>query len=145
VWSVGRQSAALDELEARSRAQAHARDGVEALLQRRRAERRAALQALVETNRLHRGGLLVQSEATVTSTLAQYQVGTLTFASVLDALKGYLDDYETFLRSVAAAQQLAIAERAASLEAPDGLAPVVMAGSSDEAAPMSGPAPAKGM
>ena len=122
-WSVPRQAAALDELRARGLAQALAREGAEALLARRRAERRVALAALVATNQLHRGGLLVQSEATVTSTLAQYQVGKVTFASVLDALRGYLDDYETFLTSLAAAQQLAIDERAASLEAPAGFGP----------------------
>jgi hypothetical protein len=142
-WSVARQRSALEELEARTRLQASARAGAEALVQRRSAERRATLRALVATNRLHRSGLLVQSEATVTSTLAQYQVGKVTFASVLDALKGYLDDVEASLESFAAAQQVAIAERAASLDGAQGLAPV--SSTSSDAPPMPGGAPPKGM
>jgi outer membrane protein TolC len=142
-WSVVRQRSALEELEARARLQASARASAEALVVRRSAERRAALRALVATNRLHRSGLLVQSEATVTSTLAQYQVGKVTFASVLDALRGYLDDVETSLESFAAAQQVAIAERAASLEGAPGLPPVPS--SSSDAPPMSGGPTPRGM
>jgi len=62
--------------------------------------------------------LLVQSEATVASTLAQYRVGRVTFASVLEALAGYLSDLNGFLDSVATTQKIAIAEQEISLEAP---------------------------
>jgi hypothetical protein len=78
------------------------------------------LGALLEANHLYRTGLLVQSDATVSSTLAQYQVGRVTFASVLEALAGYLSDVNGFYDSVAAAQRIAIAERELSLEAPGG-------------------------
>lgn len=118
VWSVQKQAHAISENQARGRA---ARDGAEAirrLLQQRVVERLAALQSLLEANRLYRSGLLIQSEATVTSTLAQYQVGAVGFASVLEALAGYLADQNGYLDSLAAAQQIAIAERAVSLDAP---------------------------
>ena len=80
------------------------------------------LDALLETNRLYRSGLLVQSEATVSSTMAQYGVGRVTFASVLDALAGYLNDVNGFFESVAAAQRIAIAQREVSLESVTGAA-----------------------
>jgi outer membrane protein, heavy metal efflux system len=118
VWTVQKQAHAISENQARGRA---ARDGAEAirrLLQQRVYERSAALQSLLESNRLFRSGLLIQSEATVTSTLAQYQVGAVGFASVLEALVGYVADQNGYLDSLAAAQQIAIAERAVSLEAP---------------------------
>ena len=79
------------------------------------------LQALVRSNHLYRAGLLVQSESTVTSTIAQYQVGRVTFASVLEALAGYLTDVNGFLESVAAAQRMATAQRELSLEPVNGL------------------------
>ena len=118
VWTVQKQAHAISENQARGRA---ARDGAEAirrLLQQRVYERLAALQSLLEANRLYRSGLLIQSEATVTSTLAQYQVGAVGFASVLEALAGYVADQNGYLDSLAAAQQIAIAERAVSLDAP---------------------------
>ena len=52
----------------------------------------------------------------VTSTLAQYQVGKVTFASVLEALAGYLNDLNGFLESAAAAQRMATAQRELSLD-----------------------------
>jgi cobalt-zinc-cadmium efflux system outer membrane protein len=118
VWSVQKQSHAVIENQARGRA---ARDGAESirrLLQQRVVERQAALQSMLEAIRLYRSGLLIQSEATVTSTLAQYQVGAVGFASVLESLAGYVADQNGFLDSLAAAQQVAIAERAVSLDAP---------------------------
>ncbi len=118
VWTLQKQAHAISENQARGRA---ARDGAEAireLLQQRVVERLAALQSSLESNRLYRSGLLIQSEATVTSTLAQYKVGAVGFASVLEALAGYLADQSGYLDSLAAAQRIAIAERAVSLEAP---------------------------
>jgi outer membrane protein TolC len=116
VWSMEKQSRAIAENQSRGQA---ARSGAEAIRQRieqRVRERLQALHALVESNRLYRSGLLVQSEATVASTLVQYQVGRVPFASVLEALSGYLVDVNGFLESIAAAQRIAIAEREVSLE-----------------------------
>jgi outer membrane protein TolC len=118
IWSAQKQSRVMAENRARGES---ARDGAEAirqLLRQRVYERRAVLGALVEANRLYRSGLLVQSEATVSSTLAQYRVGRVAFASVLEALAGYLSDLNGFLDSVATTQTIVIAEQEISLEAP---------------------------
>jgi outer membrane protein, heavy metal efflux system len=120
IWSAQKQSRVMAENRARGDS---ARDGAEAirqLLRQRVSERRAVLGALVEANRLYRSGLLVQSEATVSSTLAQYRVGRVSFASVLEALAGYLSDLNGFLGSVATAQKIAVAEQEISLDAPGG-------------------------
>ena len=74
------------------------------------------LLALLETNHLYRSGLLVQSEATVSSAMGQYQVGRAPFASVLEALSGYLADLVGFYESVAAIQRIDIAQREMSLD-----------------------------
>lgn len=129
IWSAQKQSRVMAENRARGES---ARDGAEAirqLLRQRVHERLAVLGALVEANRLYRSGLLIQSDATVSSTLAQYRVGRVSFASVLEALAGYLSDLNGFLDSVATTQKIVIAEQEISLEAP---------GSS--AASMGGPA-----
>jgi outer membrane protein, heavy metal efflux system len=122
VWSARKQSRVMAENRARGES---ARDGAEAirqLLGQRVHERLAVLGALLEANRLYRDGLLVQSEATVSSTLAQYRVGRVSFASVLEALAGYLSDLNGFLDSVATTQKLVIAEQEISLEAPGSFA-----------------------
>lgn len=121
IWSLERQTQIIAENQSRRKA---AQSGVEVLRQllaERVRERFATLRALMEANRLYRSGLLVESEATVSSTLVQYQVGRVTFASVLEALSGYLADVNGFLDSLAAAQRIAIAEREISLDAPDGV------------------------
>jgi cobalt-zinc-cadmium efflux system outer membrane protein len=118
IWSAQKQSRVMAENRARGES---ARDGAEAirqLLSQRVHERLAVLGSLIEANRLYRGGLLVQSEATVASTLAQYRVGRVTFASVLEALAGYLSDLNGFLDSVATTQKIVIAEQEISLDAP---------------------------
>lgn len=113
VW--GEKGAAVLESQARETVASSGEETVRHLLRQRVYERHELLSALLETNRLYRSGLLVQSGATVQSTLAQFRVGQVSFASVLEALSGHLADLEGFLDSVAAAQALAIAEREASL------------------------------
>ena len=129
IWSAQKQSRVMAENRARGES---ARDGAEAIRQllcQRVHERLAVLGAQLEANRLYRSGLLIESDATVSSTLAQYRVGRVSFASVLEALAGYLSDLNGFLDSVATTQNIVIAEQEISLEAP---------GSS--AASMGGPA-----
>jgi hypothetical protein len=129
IWGAQKQSRAVAENQARGEA---ARDGAEAirqLLRQRIHERLALLGSLMEVNHLYRSGLLIQSDATVSSTLSQYQVGRVTFASVLEALAGYLSDVNGFYDSVAAAQRIAIAERELSLDAPGSPAAGGMGGS----------------
>jgi outer membrane protein TolC len=117
VWSGRKQSRAVAESVAREEASQRGADAVEQTLRLRVAERQAAYGALLETVRLFREGLLVQSRATTQSTLAQYRVGKVTFASVLEANAGYIADEESFLSTVADAQRIAIAAAEVSLEA----------------------------
>ncbi len=116
VWSSRKQSRAVAESQARAEAGARGQEAVEQILRLRVAERRTAYAALVETIRLFREGLLVQSRATADSTLAQYRVGRVTFASVLEANAGYINDEESFLSAVADAERIAIAAAEVSLE-----------------------------
>ncbi len=116
----GRQSHAVEESQAREQAGAEGEEAVLRLLRLRVEERRTLLASLVSVNQLYRHGLLVQSEATVASTTAQYRVGRVTFASVLEALAGYLGDVDGFLQSVSESQRVAVADREVSLEAAGG-------------------------
>lgn len=116
IWAGGKQSRAVSESRARGRAAASATEATRQLLRQRLEERRAMLGAALETNRLYRAGLLIQSEATVTSAMAQYQVGRVPFAAVLEALSGFYTDQLGYFGSVAAAQRIDIAQRELSLD-----------------------------
>lgn len=129
IWSAQKQARAMAENRARGDAARSGADAIRQLLRQRVHERLEVLHALVEANQLYRSGLLVQSDATVSSTMAQYQVGRVAFASVLEALAGYLADTNGFLDSIAAAQRIDIAEREISLDAPGGPAAGGMGGS----------------
>ncbi len=121
VWAAVKQARAVSERELRLQAAADETEALRQLLNQRMRERAVVLEALLKTNQLYRDGLLVLSESTVTSTLAQYQVGKVTFASVLEVLVGYLADLNGFLESVAATQRIATAQRELSLEPVSGL------------------------
>jgi hypothetical protein len=75
-------------------------------------------ESLRQSVELYEHGLLVQSQATTESTLAQYEVGKVSFASVLEATAGLIADREGFLESVASAHRVLIAQAERSLEAP---------------------------
>jgi len=122
IWSVGKQLRAIAENRARGQAVRSGGEALREILRQRVYERMQVLRSLVDASRLYRGGLLVQSEATASSTMLQYQVGRLAFASVLEALAGYLADQNSFLESIVAAQRIAIAEREISLDVPGGSA-----------------------
>jgi outer membrane protein TolC len=136
VWSSRKQSRAVAESRARADAGARGEEAIEQILRLRVAERRTAYAALLDTIRLFREGLLVQSRATADSTLAQYRVGKVTFASVLEANAGYIDDEESFLAAVADAQRIAIAAAEVSLEPSGGPSAGAMGGG---AVPGAGP------
>jgi outer membrane protein TolC len=116
VWSHRKQNRAVAESAARAEADSRAAEAIEEILRLRVAERRTALASLLDTIRLYREGLLVQSQATADSTLAQYRVGKVTFASVLEANAGYIADEESFLTAIADAQRIAIAGGEVSLD-----------------------------
>lgn len=116
VWSGRKQSRAVAESRALAEAEAESATAIEQILRLRVAERHASLAGLLETIRLYREGLLVQSQATVDSTLAQFRVGRVTFASVLEANAGYVNDRDGFLSAVSEAQRIAIAGFELSLD-----------------------------
>jgi cobalt-zinc-cadmium efflux system outer membrane protein len=116
IWSGRKQSRAVAESADRAEADAAGAEAVEQILRMRVAERRAALSSLLETLRIYRQGLLVQSQATAESTLAQYRVGRVGFASVLEANAGFLSDQEAYLLAAADAQRIAIASAEVSLD-----------------------------
>lgn len=120
VWAGRKQGKAVAESEARRDAQGQGAEAIRQVLRLRTEERLALLDAVLATNHLYRGGLLVQSEGTTESTLSQYRVGRVTFASVLEVLNGYVADRASFLESMAQAQRLAIAQWELSLEQPPG-------------------------
>ena len=116
IWSGRKQGQAVTESEQRSSAQALGAESIRQILRLRTHERLTTLRAVVRTGRRLRGGLLVLSEATTRSSVAQYEVGQLPFASVLEALSGFIADRGTYLESIADAQRLAIAQREVSLD-----------------------------
>ena len=116
LWAASKQSRAVGEYRLRGQAAESGAETIRRFVRQRLAERRAMLAALIETNRLYRSGVLIQSDATVSSAMAQYQVGRVPFASVLEALSGYLTDLVGFYESVAASQRIDIAQRELSLD-----------------------------
>ena len=118
VWAASKQRRAIGEREALAHGAAAAHESVAHLLARRVGERIRVLGALVQSNRLYRSGILIQSEATVASTLAQYRVGRVPFSAVLEALAAYVSDVEGFLQSIAETQRVATAQAEISLADP---------------------------
>lgn len=115
IFSGSKQSRAVAEGEARAEAQTSAAETVLQILLLRVQERQALLGSLVESARIYRDGLLIQSQATADSTLSQYRVGRLTFASVLEAIGGVIGDEDGYLAAVAAAWRVVIAADEVSL------------------------------
>lgn len=138
VWSGRKQGSAVAESEARREAEGQGAEAVRQLVRLRTEERLALLDGLLQTNRLYRGGLLVQSEAAAESTMGQYRVGRVTFASVLEALNGLVADRASFLESTAQAQRIAIAQWELSLDPPAGAAAAMSAGPVPGARAMGG-------
>ena len=116
IWSSRKQGRAVAEGDARAEASTRGAEAIEQVLRLRVAERRSAYGALLDTIQLFRQGLLVQSRATAESTLAQYRVGKVTFASVLEANAGYIADEDSFLFAVADAQRIAISAAEVTLD-----------------------------
>jgi outer membrane protein TolC len=120
IWSGRKQGRAVVESEAREQGEKQGEESIRQVLRLRTEQRAAQLETALKQNQLYRQMLLVQSDAAVESTMSQYKVGRVTFASVLEALSGYLADQAGYLESIAQAHRLAIAERELSLD-PSGL------------------------
>lgn len=138
VYGAVKQSRAVSEGVNRRDADLRDQDATRLLVQLRARERQTLLAASLRTLEIYRSGLLVQSDATVRSTLAQYQVGKVTFPSVLEVLRGLVADEGGYLESLAETQRVAIAQREVSLAAPAGLGGGVASGTVPGAGAMGG-------
>jgi len=137
IFGGSKQGKAVEESQSRREADLRGEEAVRQLVQLRAQERRTLLSAALQTLEIFRGGILVQSDATVRSTLAQYQVGKVTFPSVLEVLRGLVVDEGGYLDALASAQRLAIADDEVSLAPPDGLSSGGSGGSMPGAASVS--------
>lgn len=115
VFGATKQSKAVAENVSRREANAQGADATRQLVLLRARERRTLLAATVDTVKLYQGGLLVQSDAAVRSTLAQYKVGKVNFPSVLEVLRGLIIDEGGYLETLAGLQRVGIADREVSL------------------------------
>jgi outer membrane protein TolC len=88
---------------------------VRTLLRQRTEERTIQIQLLQRTRDLYREGLLVQSEATFSAALAQYESGRASFLGALEALNGWVGDQGAYLQTLAQLQGQHIALREATL------------------------------
>ena len=121
VWGATKQSKGVEESQSRREADLRSEESVRLQVRLRAQERRTLLASALQTLDIYRGGILVQSDATIRSTMSQYQVGKVTFPSVLEVLRGLVGDEGGYLDALAAAQKLAIADREVSLAPPDGI------------------------
>jgi outer membrane protein, heavy metal efflux system len=144
IFSGVKQSRAVAESEARAEASDGGAEIVQQMLRLRVQERLVLLESLVKSAGLYQDGLLVQSQATVDSTMSQYRVGRVTFASVLEAVGGVVADEEGFLQAVAAAWREAIAGDEVSLEAAGGASSGMSSGSVPGAGAAGGKAMSQG-
>jgi outer membrane protein, heavy metal efflux system len=129
IFSGRKQSRAVAESGNRREAEAQGEEATRQVVELRARERHTLSTALARTNAIYKDALLVQSDAAVRSTLSQYKVGKVTFASVLDVLRGLVADEGGYLDSLAQAQRVAIAAREVSVDAPSGLGGGVASGS----------------
>jgi len=110
VFSASKQDRAVVESQAQGIAARHDVVALEQRLRLQSAARHTAFSALLETIALYDEGLLIQSAATAESTMSQYKVGRVTFASVLEANAGFIGDQDGYLMAIAAAHAVLIAE-----------------------------------
>jgi outer membrane protein, heavy metal efflux system len=129
IFSGSKQWRAVAESEARAAAGEGGAETVLQVLRLRVQERLALLASLLDSAHLYKDGLIIQSQATADSTLSQYRVGRVTFASVLEAIAGVINDADGYLQTVAAAQRVAIAAGEVSLDSLGGAAGGMSAGS----------------
>jgi outer membrane protein TolC len=126
MWQVGvsislpiygrhKQQRAVAEHEHHRRGQGAEVDSVRSLLRQRTEERSIQIQTLQRTRDLYRDGLLVQSEASFKSALAQYESGRAPFLGALEALNGWVGDQGAYLQTLAQLQAQHIALREAAL------------------------------
>lgn len=108
VWTALRQAPAMEEAAARQDATQADAVAIREILDQRVADRIALLGSTIAVNQLYRSDLLVQSESTLGSTLAQYKAGGVPFGAMLDAGSGYLADVDAYLGSIVLAWKLSV-------------------------------------
>ena len=121
----GKRSRAIAENRAWGDAAEQQVAAVQQVLRWRTEERHGAFSALRKMADIYQQSLLAQSQATAESTLAQYQVGKVSFASVLEANAGFIADQEGYLETIAEAYRILVAQAELSLAAtsmPSGVA-----------------------
>jgi outer membrane protein, heavy metal efflux system len=116
IFQGRKQERAVDENEQRRIGEEQGTQAIKQVLRLRTRERLSTLSALNRTNQQYRSQILILSAAAARSTLSQYEVGRVPFASALEALVGYVGDRGTYLGSLADAQLVAIAQREVSLD-----------------------------
>ncbi len=116
IFSGSKQSRSVAENEARRVANQKNGDEIEQVLRLRVQERQAATASLQDTARVYQSGLLVQSDATIESTLNQYAVGKVSLVAVLEANASYLNDVDGYLQTLADAQLVQIDAGEVSLQ-----------------------------
>ena len=116
VFAARKQGRAVEESEQRRAGEGQGAEALKQVLGLRTHERLVALAALNRSNAQYRSQVLVLSAATAKSTLSQYEVGRVPFASALEALASYVADRGSFLGSIADAQLIAIAQQEVSLD-----------------------------
>ncbi len=126
-WDKG--SRAVAEAEQVRTSEQQGVEAVRQLLALRTRERHISLAAVLEALEVYQHGLLVQSDATVRSTLFQYRVGKVPFASVLEVMRGLVTDEGGYLAALAETERLLIGLREVSLQPPSTIgAPASSAG-----------------
>jgi outer membrane protein TolC len=126
MWQVGvsislpiygrhKQQRAVAEHEHHRQGQGAEVQSVRTLLRQRTEERTIQIQTLRRTRDLYRDGLLVQSEASFKSALAQVESGRAPFLGALEALNGWVGDQGAYLQTLAQLQAQHIALREAAL------------------------------
>ncbi len=116
IFAGSKQNRAVDESAHRQIGEAQGAEALRQILRLRTHERLTTLLALNRTNQQYRSQILVLSAAAARSTLSQYEVGRVPFASALEALSGYISDRTSYLGSIADAQLIAIAQKEVSLD-----------------------------
>jgi cobalt-zinc-cadmium efflux system outer membrane protein len=144
IFTGSKQSRAVAESEARAAAGGSGAEAVLQVLRLRVQERLAQLANLLESATLYKEGLIIQSQATADSTLSQYRVGRVTFASVLEAIAGVIGDEDGYLQTTAEALRLAIASAEVSLDPTGGGGGGLSSGSVPGAGASGGGASASG-
>lgn len=120
VFASRKQDRAVAEAVARTTSSRKTAEGLEQALRLRVEQRRTALEFSLESIRLYRDGLLVQSAATAESTLSQYAVGKVPLVAVLDANSGLIADQDGYLQALAQVHLLEIDRLEISLGAVTG-------------------------